>query len=158
MCECLDYEDGTRHTCEACVGDMETLHSALAASEKARAEADERAAEVPGLRLRLAQTEDSATQAEAAWKAEYSLRLAAEKAREEAEERLTLKRREYDIEVEVHAATKRERDSYIKGYEAAESRAARLAEKMRRIESACGLPDPAEACRVILALASEEGK
>ena len=41
---------------------------------------------------------------------------------------------------------------------AAESRAARLAEKIRRIESACGLPDPAEACRVILAIAAEEGK
>ena len=41
---------------------------------------------------------------------------------------------------------------------AAESRAARLEEKVRRIESACGLPDPAEACRVILAIAAEEGK
>ena len=41
---------------------------------------------------------------------------------------------------------------------AAEARAARLAEKVRRIESACGLPDPAEACRVILAIAAEEGK
>ena len=34
----------------------------------------------------------------------------------------------------------------------------RLEEKVRRIESACGLPDPAEACRVILAIAAEEGK
>jgi len=58
-------------------------------------------------------------------------RLAAsEKAREEAEMRLALKLREDDIEVEVHAATKRERDSYIKGYEAAESRAARLEEAL----------------------------
>lgn len=57
----------------------------------------------------------------------------AEKARKEAEERLTLKRREYDIEVEVHAATKRERDSYIKGYAAAESRAERLLAALREI-------------------------
>ena len=57
----------------------------------------------------------------------------AEKARKEAEERLTLKRREYDIEVEVHAATKRERDSYIKGYEAAESRAARLLTALKHL-------------------------
>ena len=41
---------------------------------------------------------------------------------------------------------------------AAESRAERLEEKVRRVESACGLPDPAEACRVILAIAAEEGK
>lgn len=34
----------------------------------------------------------------------------------------------------------------------------RLEEKVRRIQSACGLPDPAEACRVILAIAAEEGK
>ena len=54
----------------------------LLMERSARREADERAAEVPGLRLRLAQAEDSATQAEAAWKAEHALRLAAEKARE----------------------------------------------------------------------------
>ncbi|MDX9735936.1 MAG: hypothetical protein RBU36_17535 [Thermoanaerobaculia bacterium] len=46
----------------------------------------------------------------------------------------------------------------LRGLLAAESRAERLAEKVRRIESACGLPNPAEACRVILALAAEEGK
>ena len=39
---------------------------------------------------------------------------------------------------------------------AAESRAARLEEKVRRILSACGLPNPAEACRVALAIAAEE--
>lgn len=43
-----------------------------------RDEARECAAEIPGLRLRLAQTEDSATQAEAAWKTEYERRVAAE--------------------------------------------------------------------------------
>lgn len=36
MCECLDYDDGTRHTCEACVGDLEMLRDALARSESAR--------------------------------------------------------------------------------------------------------------------------
>jgi len=42
MCECLDYDDGTRHTCEACVGDLEMLRDALARSEAARREAEER--------------------------------------------------------------------------------------------------------------------
>lgn len=41
---------------------------------------------------------------------------------------------------------------------AAEARAERLEEKVRRIQSACGLPNPAEACRVVLAIAAEEGK
>ena len=126
---------------------LDAVRADLAASEKAREEADAYAgranARIADLGERLDATE--------------AVLRDAEKAREEAEERLTLKRREYDIEVEVHAATKRERDSYIKGYEAAESRAARLEEKVRRIESACGLPDPAEACRVVLAIAAEEG-
>ena len=128
----------------------------LLMERSARREADERAAEVPGLRLRLAQAEDSATQAEAAWGAEHSLRLAAEKAREEAEMRLALKRREYDIEVEVHAATKRERDSYIKGYEAAESRAARLADALENIEEETTDAFAAGIARA--ALAAEEGR
>ena len=42
MCECLGYDDGTRHTCEACVGDLETMHERLAASESARREAEEK--------------------------------------------------------------------------------------------------------------------
>ena len=42
MCECLGYDDGTRHTCEACVGDLEMLRDALARSESARREAEER--------------------------------------------------------------------------------------------------------------------
>lgn len=100
----------------------------LAASEKAREEADAYAgranARIADLGERLDATE--------------AVLRAAEKAREEAEERLTLKRREYDIEVEVHAATKRERDSYIKGYEAAESRAARLLTALREIEGKTG--------------------
>lgn len=29
MCECLDYEDGTRHTCEACVDDQYLLRMYL---------------------------------------------------------------------------------------------------------------------------------
>ena len=41
MCECLDYDDGTRHTCEACAGDLEMLRDALARSESARREAEE---------------------------------------------------------------------------------------------------------------------
>ena len=40
MCECPDYDDGTRHTCEACVGDLETMREKLAASEAARREAE----------------------------------------------------------------------------------------------------------------------
>ena len=39
MCECLDYDDGTRHTCEACAGDLEMLRDALTRSESARREA-----------------------------------------------------------------------------------------------------------------------
>ena len=38
MCECLDYDDGTRHTCEACVGDLETMREMLAAAERERDE------------------------------------------------------------------------------------------------------------------------
>lgn len=34
MCECLDYEDGTRHTCEACVGDLELMRERLAEVER----------------------------------------------------------------------------------------------------------------------------
>ena len=34
MCECLDYDDGTRHTCEACVGDLELMRERLAETEK----------------------------------------------------------------------------------------------------------------------------
>lgn len=99
---------------------------------------------------------------------------ASEKARKEAEERLTLKRREYDIEVEVHAATKRERDSYIKGYEAAESRAARLAHAGAefasqygasafdcRYDNSCddsGREPRCEPCELRAAIAAEEGK
>ena len=41
MRECLDYDDGTRHTCEACAGDLEMLRDALARSESARREAEE---------------------------------------------------------------------------------------------------------------------
>lgn len=33
MCECLDYEDGTRHTCEACVDDLELMRAAMKASD-----------------------------------------------------------------------------------------------------------------------------
>lgn len=99
------------------------LRERLAASEKAREEADAYAgranARIADLGERLDATE--------------AVLRDAEKARKEAEERLTLKRREYDIEVEVHAATKRERDSYIKGYAAAESRASRLEAALERI-------------------------
>ena len=41
MRECLDYDDGTRHTCEACAGDLEMLRDALTRSESARREAEE---------------------------------------------------------------------------------------------------------------------
>ena len=46
MCECLDYDDGTRHTCEACVGDLEMFRDALARSESARGEAEETSADL----------------------------------------------------------------------------------------------------------------
>ena len=95
----------------------------LLMERSARREADERAAEVPGLRLRLAQTEDSATQAEAAWKAEHSLRLAAEKAREEADA--------YAGRANARIADLGERlDATEAVLRAAESRAARLAKAL----------------------------
>ena len=46
VCECLDYDDGTRHTCEACVGDLEMFRDALARSESARGEAEETSADL----------------------------------------------------------------------------------------------------------------
>lgn len=139
------------------------LRERLAASEKAREEADAYAgranARIADLGERLDATE--------------AVLRDAEKARKEAEERLTLKRREYDIEVEVHAATKRERDSYIKGYEAAESRAARLLTVIKEIEGKTGhfgeAPPPPEWMPMLsliawvgktarAAIAAEEGK
>lgn len=33
MCECLSYEDGTRHTCEACVDDLETMRVMLGSAQ-----------------------------------------------------------------------------------------------------------------------------
>ena len=134
------------------------LRERLAASEKAREEADAYAgranARIADLGERLDATE--------------AVLRDAEKARKEAEERLTLKRREYDIEVEVHAATKRERDSYIKGYEAAESRAARLLTALKHLlkaflmlHRACGTGSAEQWPEVEdarAAIAAEEGK
>ena len=140
------------------------LRAALRAAEKAREEADAYAgranARIADLGERLDATE--------------AVLRDAEKARKEAEERLTLKRREYAIEVKVHAATKRERDSYIKGYEAAESRAARLAKAGAefasqygarafdcRYDNSCddsGREPRCAPCELRAAIAAEEGK
>ena len=110
------------------------LPELYAASEKAREEADAYAgranARIADLGERLDATE--------------AILRDAEKARKEAERERGVLGEHYALE--------------IKARHAAESRAARLAEKVSRIESACGLPDPAEACRVILAIAAEEGK
>lgn len=34
MCECLDYEDGTRHTCEACVDDLELMRASMLKTDR----------------------------------------------------------------------------------------------------------------------------
>ena len=72
----------------------------------------------------------------------------AEKARKEAERERDAYRHEWNVSSRQQGAETRARY-------AAESRAARLEEKVRRIQSACGLPNPAEACRVVLAIAAE---
>ena len=41
MCECLEYEDGTRHTCEACVDDLETMRGLLVKAEAENARLNE---------------------------------------------------------------------------------------------------------------------
>ena len=106
------------------------LRERLAASEKAREEADAYAgranARIADLGERLDATE--------------AVLRDAEKARKEAERELA------------------RMSGWVGKLRAAESRAARLEEKVRRIQSACGLPNPAEACRVVLAIAAEEGK
>ena len=73
----------------------------------------------------------------------------AEKARKEAERERDAYRHEWNVSSRQQGAETRARY-------AAESRAARLEEKVRRIQSACGLPNPAEACRVVLAIAAED--
>ena len=109
---------------------LDAVRADLAASEKAREEADAYAgranARIADLGERLDATE--------------AVLRDAEKARKEAERELA------------------RMSGWVGKLRAAESRAARLEEKVRRIQSACGLPNPAEACRVVLAIAAEEGK
>lgn len=57
---------------------MTETETDIARLTRERDEARERAAEVPGLRLRLAQAEGSASEAEAAWKTENGKLLASE--------------------------------------------------------------------------------
>ena len=84
---------------------------------------------------------------------------ASEKAREEAERELGSNFKDAGMTLaEAITHIQRLLDEKTVHHAAAESRAARLEEKVRRIQSACGLPNPAEACRVILAIAAEEGK
>ena len=120
---------------------LDAVRADLAASEKAREEADAYAgranARIADLGERLDATE--------------AVLRDAEKARKEAERERDAYRHEWNVSSRQQGAETRARY-------AAESRAARLEEKVRRIQSACGLPNPAEACRVVLAIATEEGK
>ena len=139
------------------------LRAALRAAEKAREEADAYAgranARIADLGERLDATE--------------AVLRDAEKARKEAERERDEAKQAHEgaclLVAKMHHAATGAVTGPIRGVvedvadisarlAAAESRAARLEEKVRRIQSACGLPNPAEACRVVLAIAAEEGK
>ena len=134
MCECLDYDDGTRHTCEACVGDLEMFRDALARSESARGEAEETSADLErrlgelldrltnGLYSKTGYSVDQMEQMvdeayqklyESALASERSAREAAERERDEARDNLKLvKWTPNDDRMMEMLVAEKERDEY----------------------------------------------
>ena len=160
MCECLDYDDGTRHTCEACVGDLEMFRDALARSESARGEAEETSADLErrlgelldrltnGLYSKTGYSVDQMEQmVDEAYQKLYESALASERAAREAAERMV---ETWSVRAEAHRIAA----------DMAESRAARaeaaLRDLVEKAPNEAEIGDCCAWCRARAALAGQE--